>query len=501
MQAPFKAVFVASVLLWACAPAAVPVIDAGVVGALDAGTLTVDASVAHLADAGTAEVLDASVVFDAGEPTRPGLDAGTPWPSWIFSHWVWESESTAASALALLDDYAAHDIPVGALIVDSPWETQYNSLEWDRGLFPDPQGFVDAVHARNAKLLLWIVPIVNTDAQPLYDELKSKSYYMQRLPIGGPAVVSWWKGKGSLLDYLNPNMVAWWHTKLDPILAMGIDGWKCDGVDFSVNLAPYSPGKGNFANHEQYATAYYRDFYEYTRSKLGSERAITGRPVDMYGTDLGNAGIGTASFAPRDVNWAGWVGDQDSTFDGIKAALLNMYYSAQVGYFGFGSDIGGYRADDSAPPALGRTKELFIRWAQLGAFSTLMENGGTGEHRPWMFDVETTDIYRTFVKLHLALGPYFNREGLEAWSHNKSLVTYLRKSDYSYLLGRDIFVAPMLESGTTRSVTFPSDGVWVSLFDKTKVYAAGSTHTLNVPLAEYPVFLRQGSAIASELSP
>lgn len=63
------------------------------------------------------------------------------------------------------------------------------------------------------------------------------------------------------------------------------------------------------------------------------------------------------------------------------------------GYVNFGSDIGGYR---SGSGKYGRTKELFIRWSQLGAFSPLMENGGNKEHRPWMFDNtnETLNIYK-----------------------------------------------------------------------------------------------------------
>ena len=61
--------------------------------------------------------------------------------------------------------------------------------------------------------------------------------------------------------------------------------------------------------------------------------------------------------------------------------------------------IGGYRTGDGP---LGLTKELFIRWAQMGALVPLMENGGNKEHRPWMFDDnnQTLDIYRTFVYLH-----------------------------------------------------------------------------------------------------
>ena len=75
-----------------------------------------------------------------------------------------------------------------------------------------------------------------------------------------------------------------------------------------------------------------------------------------------------------------------------------MFHSAWRNYTNYGSDIGGYRSGN-------RTKDLFIRWAQLGAFCPLMENGGNGEHRPWMFDNtnQTLNIYRTFVDIHYEL--------------------------------------------------------------------------------------------------
>jgi hypothetical protein len=40
-----------------------------------------------------------------------------------------------------------------------------------------------------------------------------------------------------------------------------------------------------------------------------------------------------------------------------------------------------------------------------------MENGGGGEHRPWMYDEETTDIYRAFVNEHYRLIPYLMTNG------------------------------------------------------------------------------------------
>jgi hypothetical protein len=61
------------------------------------------------------------------------------------------------------------------------------------------------------------------------------------------------------------------------------------------------------------------------------------RPVDSFGNLI------YWKFAPRDVVFSGWVGDQDPTFSGLKNALRNMFHSAWNNYVNFGSDIGGYR--------------------------------------------------------------------------------------------------------------------------------------------------------------
>jgi alpha-glucosidase (family GH31 glycosyl hydrolase) len=120
-----------------------------------------------------------------------------------------------------------------------------------------------------------------------------------------------------------------------------------------------------------------------------------------------------------------------------------------------------------------------------------MENGGGGEHRPWMFDEETTDIYREFVELHYDLIPYLMKHGAIAFEEGTSLTTYLTKEDYTYLLGPDIFVAPMIEEGTTRTLTFPEEGRWLYIFDTTKAFDAGAQATLEIPMDEFPAFVRE----------
>jgi len=92
------------------------------------------------------------------------------------------------------------------------------------------------------------------------------------------------------------------------------------------------------------------------------------RPVDSFVNMI------YMNFAPRDVVFSGWVGDQDPTFEGLQAAIKNMFHSAWNKYVGFGTDIGGYRSQQK------RDLDLYIRWFQMGTFNSLMENGGDGPH-------------------------------------------------------------------------------------------------------------------------
>jgi hypothetical protein len=237
---------------------------------------------------------------------------------------------------------------------------------------------------------------------------------------------------------------------------------------------------------KEYQELYYRDFFNYTRERLGNDRVITARPVDSYSIPFWGP-----SFAPRDVNFAGWVGDQDPNWFGLNAALNNMYFSGRRGYVNFGSDIGGYRGDEI------REAELFVRWAQFGAFSPIMENGGAGEHRPWMYDGAVLDVYRTFTKLHHALLPYLYSQGAAAYPADESLYRPLEKYSWHHLLGDSILVAPIAAAGGTKEVHFP-DGVWIDFFTRER-YAGPATEVLEFPLDRYPVFVREGAIVPLDL--
>ena len=381
---------------------------------------------------------------------------------------------TADSAVGLVRDYLQRDIPVGTTIIDSRWETGYNTFEVNLERYPNPPALVDTLHAMGVRVFLWITSMINVET-PQYAYARERNYLLNQ-----GRTVEWWHGEGSFLDYTHPEAVRWWHSLMDPVLSLGIDGWKADGSDPYTYLLGIPRGYGGVVAPQQYSDAYYRDFYEYTRQRLGNDRVITARPVASL------AGPLTYTFAPRDVNHAGWVGDQDPTFAGLRMALGLMFASARAGYVNVGSDIGGFRGGE------GRAKSLLIRWAQLGALSPIMENGGNGEHRPWMYDDETVQIYRRFVKLHHELIPYLYSQGASAYAQGRPLMEP-QGGAWQYLLGQSIFVTAITEDVSWRSIEFPP-GEWIDFWSG-DVYRGPSTVDYQVPLDRYPIFLRRGDII------
>lgn len=178
-----------------------------------------------------------------------------------------------------------------------------------------------------------------------------------------------------------------------------------------------------------------------------------------------------------------------------------MFHSAWRNYTNYGSDIGGYRSGN-------RTKDLFIRWAQLGAFCPLMENGGNGEHRPWMFDNtnQTLNIYRTFVDIHYELRSYFLNAGSTSMEEHIPVMypqnekTLLNPRNWAYLLWTDILVNPIVEDSTSVKIEFPSGNNWVDWWDSTVIYNGGTTEHLEYPLELFPAFIRQGAMLALDVT-
>jgi alpha-D-xyloside xylohydrolase len=336
---------------------------------------------------------------------------------------------------------------------------------------------IDGFHAEGVKVVMWITAFIDTDA-PQYQTVKAQNY-----GVNSSADATWWKGTGIHIDFTNPTATAWWNALMGGVLANGIDGWKLDrGADYLGDPIRTMAGSISATDFKKRLSA---DFYDYTTSKNPNGIVLV-RPYSAsqsgVGSDVSKCSIG-------------WMGDHDGGFTGIGTQMNDIYTSAQMGYGAPGVEVGGYV---NAPG-----KNSLIRYAEFGALTPLMENGGTNggltQHLPWYWDAATVTIYQYFATLHSELGSYNFSYGVDAHLTGTSIIRGSDKTRAQHLLGDQLFASIITTDVTTKSVTFPTGSNWIDYWNEDTVYTGGSTIQYSAPLARYPLFIKTGAIIPMDV--
>lgn len=411
-------------------------------------------------------------------------------PRWAYEPWVWEDNgNTQNSVMRLVEGYRSHNIPVSAVIIDSPWSTGYNDFIWDTKRYPQPQKMIDQLHANGVRVIMWMTGNINSDSgdTPLkkssnYDEAIQNDYGLE-----APKEYSWWKGTGLHIDVTNEKARQWFASQMDKIMDMGIDGFKCDaGVGDILPIDPVTTSTGT-VSHEEYKGLWHKYMYDYATKKK-PDVVLTARP---YSHQHGNWHAKVSDCI------LGWCGDFNGDYAGLAFQLDNLYRSAQAGYSGLQVEVGGYWG--KAP-----SKNELIRYAQFGALMPNMSNGGSNggltNHLPWWHDqqagggsTETTDIYRYFATLHSELVPFLFSLGVEAHLTGKPIVRQADIKQTQHMLGDDIFVGVMVHD-SNKTVNLPT-GNWIDFWNRTQNITGPQTIELTLPLDRYPIYIRNGAII------
>lgn len=402
-------------------------------------------------------------------------------PYWAFDHVVWEdSINTQEAVFDLVNGYQKRNIPVGAVIIDSPWSTSYNSFTWDTARYQSPQAMIDYLHDNGIRVIMWMTAIMNKTAKdaPIqknkhYDWLIENEYVTD-----GGDTIEWWKGAGIHIDYTNPDAVAWLHGQMDPVMDMGVDGWKVDmGAQYLQDTVNTSKGK---MPKPEFRKLYYADMYDYTTNR-NPEGIIIARPYSHQGKQA----------SPVSKNPMGWCGDFYGNWEGLKMQIYDIYKSAEMGYGAIGCEVGGYWKTRS-------DKEQLIRYAQFGAMTACMINGGTNgaftNHLPWYHDQETEKIYRHAVWLHNALMPYLFSETVRTHLNGGSLIKGVNFDQESHILGHDIFTKAITSPGGEMEFNLPANGQWIDFWTN-KTYQPETSISEVYGLDRFPLFIRQGAII------
>ena len=426
---------------------------------------------------------------NGGEKTKTAVRGKNPplTPYWALGHLVWEdSVNTQEAAQKLVQGYLDRRIPVDGIIIDSPWEMSYNDFNWDKSRYPQPDSMIGYFMQNGVRMLLWMTGNINKESKdvpvqkaPTYDEVIRKGF-----AVNNGAPYKWWKGTGVQLDFTNPAACEWWDQQLDKVFVEGVYGWKTDQGEHALPGDTVLTHVGRIPKRE-FKKYYYSHMYDYTLRK-NPEGIILARPFSHQG--------GFA--APIDKGGVGWCGDFAGDWKGLKKQINNIYVSVNAGYGAVACEIGGFFEERS-------NKEQFIRYAQFGAMVAMMDNGGANgaftNHLPWYHDAETETIYRELVNMHRALRPYIFSALVEDHLGGEPWMTVVSMEQNSHVLGKDLFFRAITSDTSRVEITLPDNGPWYDWWTG-REYKGGAKVLRDYPLAESPLFIREGAILPLDLN-
>jgi alpha-glucosidase (family GH31 glycosyl hydrolase) len=434
---------------------------------------------------------------------------GTPGvlPEWAYGHW--KSRDVYEHQRNVEEDwhgYREHDLPLDAIVIDSPWETQYNTWRFNPHQFPDPGGLIEGMRADGVRTVVWVTPWTNLDSSDGQRPQDRESERMHSRPAenyqegaiaghfmrgrdGRPWIGKWWMGTGSMVDFTSPAARRWWQRQARRILELGVQGIKADDGE-----GYYVPADGQFADGRTGAEAawalgglYRRTMQEVLDEVHPGEGVLFGR----------------SGWTGQQATGMLWGGDQVSDWWSLRTLVSATLTAAISGFSNWSHDVGGY---------LGRMlvercpKELLLRWAAFGALTPLMQAHGRFDQEAWRYDSETLRIYRELVLLHERLVPYIRSAAATAARTGLPITRPLclidpddergwRIND-AYGFGPSLWVTPILEQGARERRVYLPRGEWLDFWTGEPV-SGGRDAIAPAPLDRIPIWVRRGAIVVT----
>ena len=455
---------------------------------------------------------DQSFACEHTEDAVPEAELYTP--RWAFLPWISKDISDRDDSYEFVNGFLERDIPLGVLVLDSPWETSYNTFIPNPERYPDFNQMVADFREDGVRTVLWVTAQVNEASFDLesggdtyvgpasnFEEGLACGYY-----INDGRTDFWWKGRGASVDFFNPGARAWWHAQQDAVLDAGVAGWKLDFGDEYVLGDTVETAEG-VKPHQEYSEEYYRDFFNYGAAKLGTDEFVT--MVRAYDQSYQHEG---RFFARREHAPVVWVGDNHRDWVGLEDALDHTFRSAVAGYAVIGSDLGGYldRDELSLGTVIPFDRVNFLRWLAVSALSPFMQLHGRGNTTPWTLPddpnpEESVALYRYWSVFHTELIPFWYSLSRTAYATNgaENIIRPLGDEnswagDYRYVLGDALLVAPILDETGIRDVEMP-EGEFYDWWTEEPV-AGGQTLSANfsADLGKIPLWVKRGAIIPVE---
>lgn len=387
-----------------------------------------------------------------GKPALP--------PAWSFGLWLTTSFTTnydEATTSSFIQGMADREIPLHVFHFDCYWMDAYEwcNFEWDPATFPDPKGMLKRYHDRGLHICVWINPYIGQKSC-LFKEGKENGYLVKKKD-GSVWQTDLWQPGMALVDFTNPDAVAWYQGKLKKLLDMGVDCFKTDfGERIPVKDIMYFDHSDPVKMHNYYTYLYNQAVFELLERERGTGEAV------LFAR---SATVGGQQFP------AHWGGDCSASYVSM-AETLRGGLSLSLGGFGFWShDISGF---ESTAPA-----DIYKRWCQFGLLSSHSRLHGSSSYRvPWLFDDEACEILKEFVNLKCRLMPYLYGQAVRSHTEGRPVLRPMVLDfpqdracdtlDRQYMFGDALLVAPIFKANGEVQYYLP-EGTWYNLITEKEV--------------------------------
>lgn len=293
-----------------------------------------------------------------------------------------------------------------------------------------------------------------------------------------------------VVDLTMPEAFDWYKSVIKKnIISMGFRGWMADFGEYLPADAVCFGGTG-LEKHNEWPVLWAKCCREAVE-----ESRLLGDCVFFMRS--GAAGSGKYSTLA-------WAGDQCVDFsddDGLPSVITS---ALSLGMSGFGlhcSDCGGY----TTLFHLHRTEELMERWLEFACFTPVIRTheGNRPDSNVQLYSNEKMiSAGAKYSRIHSMLLPYMRecvRINAECgtpvmrplfFEEPENDALYSRNL-YSYMLGPDLIVAPVVKEGAEEREGILPKGSWICLADGKRF--EGGLFRVSAPLGEIPLFAREGS--------
>lgn len=402
---------------------------------------------------------------------------------YITSKYSFRSRSAAEEVISKTRNDSR--IPLDGIVFDIHWQggpKMMGKIDWDTSNYNDPQDMM-----KKFRKDYNVHSIAITEPYFTRESGNFKTEYFADSSVSGMG----WLENGAdvgLLDITNTHACEWFKDLYKKRTGEGVDSWWLDlgEPERHDGDSQYKDGSTVEQIHNEYGQRWLKMAFdamkEYDReSNTETRRILMPR--------AGTAGMQRYNACP-------WTGDIKRSWGGLAAQVPALVSGAMSGVSTLGSDIGGFL------DPFGYTDKVYLRWVQLGVFYPMMRTHAQEHLNPEPYNYTgVLDNVREAINLRYAYLPYTYSQSYQYTAFGTPIArpanfddsdkSRLANSIDTYYWGPDLYVAPMLSEGTSRSISLP-EGEWLDANDFKTVYNS-KIDNYPVPYNKLARFMRKGS--------